>query len=179
MLRAVCTQAQVQRLKESRLKFRGDGDQDPVASEDKARHIVPTDLLVRVQRLKNYLYKDVEGPNTRPIVLSMITGSYFRRRTRSTILEPDETKFASHLNLFGIFRFRFVITLAFLLFGCEQVSFAMSGDSEVFAIEADSHSDLTILSSFVEFGGCFCAGIFLALPFPSGPGFPNHGNVVT
>ena len=32
MLRAVCTRAQVQRLKESRLTIRGDGDQDPVPS---------------------------------------------------------------------------------------------------------------------------------------------------
>ena len=30
---AVCTRAQVQRLKESRLTIRGDGDQDLVASE--------------------------------------------------------------------------------------------------------------------------------------------------
>ena len=70
--------AQVQRLKESRLTIRGDGDKDPVASGglDKARHIVPTALLVRVQRLRNDLYKAVKGPSTRPIVLSMIIGSY-------------------------------------------------------------------------------------------------------
>ena len=40
----------------------------------------------------------------------------------------------------NIFRFRFVINLAFLLFGCEQVSIVLSGDSEVFVIEADSDS---------------------------------------
>ena len=72
----------------------------------------------------------------------------------------------------NIFRFRFVITLAFLLFGCEQVSMAMSGDSEGFAMEVDSPSDSTSASSFVGFGGGFCAGIFLAFPFPFGPGFP-------
>ena len=33
-LRAVCTRAQVQRLEESRLTIRGEGDQDPVASEE-------------------------------------------------------------------------------------------------------------------------------------------------
>ena len=33
VLRAVCMRAKVQRLKESRLTIRGDGDQDPVASE--------------------------------------------------------------------------------------------------------------------------------------------------
>ena len=102
MLRADCMRAQVQRLKESRLTFRGDGDQDHVTSEDKARHIVPTALLVRVQRLRNDLYKALEGPTTRPIVLSMITGSYFRRRRRLTILEPDESKFASHLTLLSL-----------------------------------------------------------------------------
>ena len=44
---------------------------------DKARHIVPTALLVRVQRFRNDLYKVVKGPSTRPIVLSMIAGSYW------------------------------------------------------------------------------------------------------
>ena len=41
---------------------------------DKARHIVPTALLVRVQCLRNNLYKALKGPITRPIVLSMIAG---------------------------------------------------------------------------------------------------------
>ena len=39
------------------------------------------------------LYKVVEGPSTRPIVLSMINGSYCRRRRSLTIFEPDEMKF--------------------------------------------------------------------------------------
>ena len=43
---------------------------------DKARHIVPTALLVRLQRFRNDLYKAVKGPSTIPIVLSMIAGSY-------------------------------------------------------------------------------------------------------
>ena len=59
---------------------------------DKARHIVPTDLLVRVQCFRKCPYKAVEGPSTRPIVLSMITGSYCSRRRRLTIFEPDEIK---------------------------------------------------------------------------------------
>ena len=66
-------------LKESRLTIRGDVDQDHVDSEevlDKARHIVPTALLVRVQCFRNDLYKVVKGPITRPIVLSMIAGLY-------------------------------------------------------------------------------------------------------
>ena len=63
---------------------------------DKARHIVPTALLVRVQRFRNDLYKAVKGPSTRPIVLSMIAGfilttskafHYFRARR-------DEIRFA-------------------------------------------------------------------------------------
>ena len=41
----------------------------------------------------------MEGPSIRPIVLSMITDSYFRSRRRLTILEPGETTFASHLTL--------------------------------------------------------------------------------
>ena len=71
MLREVCTRAQVQRLNESRLTIRGNGDQDPVASEEvktkPVRHIVPTVLVVRVQRLRNDLYKVVKGPSTIPI----------------------------------------------------------------------------------------------------------------
>ena len=67
---------QVKSLKESRLTIRWDGDQDPVASEDRARHKVPT----------------IKGPSTRPIVISMIAGSYLQRRRRLTIFEPDEMK---------------------------------------------------------------------------------------
>ena len=55
---------------------------------DKARHIVTTALLVRVQRFRNDLYKAVKGPSTRPIVLSMIAGSYWRRRA-----QRDEIRF--------------------------------------------------------------------------------------
>ena len=47
---------------------------------DKSRWIVPTTLLVRVKHWMKDLYKTVEGPSTRPIVLSMITGSYFLLR---------------------------------------------------------------------------------------------------
>ena len=68
---------------------------------DKARHIVPTALLVRVQCFRNGSYKAVEGPSTRPIVLSMITGTYMycRRRRRLTIFEPDKMKFGVSLTL--------------------------------------------------------------------------------
>ena len=55
---------------------RGSGPCHLLGGLDKARHKVPTALLVRVQRLRNYLYKAVKGPSTRPIVLSMIAGSY-------------------------------------------------------------------------------------------------------
>ena len=42
-----------------------------------ARHIVQTALLVRVERFRNDLYKAIKGPSSRPIVLSMIAGSYW------------------------------------------------------------------------------------------------------
>ena len=57
---------------------------------DKARHIVPSVLLFIVQCFRKSLYKAVQVPSTRPIVLSMINGSYCRRRRRLTIFEPDE-----------------------------------------------------------------------------------------
>ena len=62
----------------------------------------PAALLVRVQHLMKDMYKVVEGRSTRPIVLSVITGSYFRRRRRFTIFEPDETKFSAPLALFSL-----------------------------------------------------------------------------
>ena len=50
-------------------------------------HIVPTALLVRVQCLKKGPCKAVEGPSSRPIVPSMINGSYCRRRRRLSKIE--------------------------------------------------------------------------------------------
>ena len=56
---------------------------------DKARHKVPTALLVRVQCFREGLYKAViKRPSTRPIVLSMINVSYCCGRRRLTILNP-------------------------------------------------------------------------------------------
>ena len=69
---------------------------------DKARHIVPTALLVRVQCFRKGSYKAVEGPSTRPIVLLMMTGSYYRRRKRLTIFEPDEVKFGVSLTFLSM-----------------------------------------------------------------------------
>ena len=60
---------------------------------DRARHIVPTALLIRVQCFRKGLYKTVEGPSTRPIVLLMTNGSSCRRRSRLTFFEADEMKF--------------------------------------------------------------------------------------
>ena len=57
---------------------------------DKARHIVPTALLVRVQCFRKSLHKAVQGPSTRPIVVSMINGLYCRRRRCLTIFEPEK-----------------------------------------------------------------------------------------
>ena len=69
---------------------------------DKARHIVSTALLVRVQCFREGLYKAAEGQSTIPIVLSMINGSYCRRRRRFTIIEPDEMKFVVSLTLLSL-----------------------------------------------------------------------------
>ena len=69
---------------------------------DKADHIVPTALLVRVQCVRKGLYKAVEGPSTRPIILLMITGSYCRHRRSCTIFEPDEMKFGVNLTILSL-----------------------------------------------------------------------------
>ena len=49
---------------------------------DKARHIVPTALLVRVQRFRNDLYKVVKGPSTRPIDL-------YKKETLTEMYTPN------------------------------------------------------------------------------------------
>ena len=64
---------------------------------DKVRHIVPTDLLVRVQLY--VIFIGLKRPGARPIVLSSIAGLYWRRRRRLTILEPDEIEFSVFLIL--------------------------------------------------------------------------------
>ena len=51
------------------LRVRRSGPCRLLGGLDKARHIVPTALLVRVKRLRNDLYKAIKGPSTRPIVL--------------------------------------------------------------------------------------------------------------
>ena len=51
------------------------------------------------------MYRAVEGPIRRPLVLSMINGSYCRRRRRRlTIFEPDEMKFGVSLGFAPQFR---------------------------------------------------------------------------
>ena len=74
MLRAVCTRAQVQRLKESRLTIRGDGDQDPVASEEVTElrwvHYVGQTSDQRMPAtlvLDNSLLKILRWPNVGPM----------------------------------------------------------------------------------------------------------------
>ena len=59
----------------------------------------PTALLVRVQCFRNGMYKVVEWQNTRHIVLSTITWSNRRLRSRVIIFEPDEMNFAKSLTL--------------------------------------------------------------------------------
>ena len=64
---------------------------------------VATALVFRAQYFRKDVYKVVAGSiSTKPLVLSMITGSYFRRRRRLTICEPDETIFASHLTFHSV-----------------------------------------------------------------------------
>ena len=65
----------------------------PLRRLDKARHIVSTALLVRVQCFRKGMCKAVQGPSTRPIVLSMINRSHSRRRRHFTIFEPDYMAF--------------------------------------------------------------------------------------
>ena len=63
---------------ESRLTIRGEEDRDPDVSEEvwtRPRHVVSTDSLVRVHCFRKVLYNAVEGPSTRPKVLSMINES--------------------------------------------------------------------------------------------------------
>ena len=90
--------AQVQEQKESRITIRGD-EVRALSPLRRLGNVVPTVLLVRLQCSGKDLYKAVAGHNTKPIVLSMITGSYLRRRRRLTIFESDETKFTAPLTL--------------------------------------------------------------------------------
>ena len=57
---------------------------------DKARHKVPTALLVRVQRLRNDLYKAVKGPSTISI---FVHGSHLKQKkfvgTKSLGITPS------------------------------------------------------------------------------------------
>ena len=68
----------------------------------KARHVVPTALLVRVQCLRKTLYMAVEGPNTKFIVFSMIPVAYSRHRRRFTILVPEAMKLVEPLTLLSL-----------------------------------------------------------------------------
>ena len=61
---------------------------------DKVCLVVSTALLVRVQCFRKSLHMAVEGPSTRPIVFSVIPGSYCRRRRSFTILVPEAMKSA-------------------------------------------------------------------------------------
>ena len=69
---------------------------------DKARLVVPTALLVRVQCLKKSMYMAVEGPSTRPIVFPMIPGSYSRLRRRFTIFVPEALKLVEPQTLLSL-----------------------------------------------------------------------------
>ena len=70
---------------------------------DKARSIVPTALLVRVQRFMDDLYKDVKGPSTRPLDEVILTKSqafyYFRARRDEISLAFDHPKFVDKITV--------------------------------------------------------------------------------
>ena len=105
MLRANCTRAQVQRLKEFLLTITEDEDQGLVSSEEVWTSPLYSSqrLVSQSQRSRKDLYKAVEGPCTRPIVLSMITTSNLRRRRCFIVFEPDETKFAALSTLLSLY----------------------------------------------------------------------------
>ena len=81
MLCPNCKRAQVQGLTESRLPIREDEEQGIVSFEAVLTIpiISPHRLISRSTILLKDLYKAVEGPNTRPTVLSIFTGLHFRR----------------------------------------------------------------------------------------------------
>ena len=61
---------------------------------DKVHHIVPTALLVSLQRFRNDPYKAVKGPSTRPIVskFRVINGEYIVKISRGIIELVYEVK---------------------------------------------------------------------------------------
>ena len=59
----------------------------PLRGLDKARHLAPTALKIKVQWLRNSLYMAVEGPSTSYIVFSMIP-SWCLLRICFTIFDP-------------------------------------------------------------------------------------------
>ena len=59
-------------------------------------------LVSQCAMLSKGLYKTVEGPSTRLIILSMINGSYCRRRRRLTIFETDEMQVGVSLILLSL-----------------------------------------------------------------------------
>ena len=91
---------------------------------DKARHIVTTALLGRVQRCRKGLYKAIDGQITRPIVLLMLNWSYCRPWRRLTIFKiyfgtcicsNVETILSWTCHVYGPFEFRTSLGTSILL----------------------------------------------------------------
>ena len=89
-------------------KGRGSGPCRLWRGLDKVRHIVPTALLVRVQRFRSDLYKAVKGPNTRPIysplddrwvILTTSQAFYYFRSRRDEIRFFDPPKFVDKITV--------------------------------------------------------------------------------
>ena len=70
----------VQGLKESGLTIRGDEDQGPVSSEVCTRSVIqPNRIVSQSATLWKCVYQavELEEPSTRPLVLSIVTESYW------------------------------------------------------------------------------------------------------
>ena len=91
--------AQVQRLQESRLTIRGDGDQDPVASERfrQGPSLSPNCIASQSAMLKEWSVQGCKRAEHK--TYSPSVGSCWLRRRRLTIVEADEMTFSSPLTL--------------------------------------------------------------------------------
>ena len=93
MIRSVCTRGNVQGAVEvstNTQRGKSSGSCRLCRGLDKAHHVVLIASIVRVNASRKSLHMAVEGPSTRPVVFSMIPGSYCRRRRRFTIFVSDK-----------------------------------------------------------------------------------------
>ena len=77
----------------------GSGPCEPLRRFRQGPSYSPYRLVSQSATLKEW---SVKGFGTRPVVLSMITGAYWRCRRRFTIFDPNEMKFVSPLTLLSL-----------------------------------------------------------------------------